>query len=103
MGSGHTLRRTTKITAMAAQRPHSPTHILCPSVEISKAPMTAFHTECAQIQGQMLPEERRSQAKTKAAAMMSIAKNITDNVGCGREACCSPRISGTVPEQSEQF
>lgn len=66
--NGQILKRTTaKITATAAQRiPDSPTQMLYPSVDASSAPTTAFHTECAQIQGQILPEERRSQAKTKA-------------------------------------
>src|SRR6185437_6733876 len=79
----------------AVSTPDSPTHTLRPEVDLSNAPwMTAFHALCPQIQGQMLPEESRSHAKTYPPATIPTTKRHADNIGCGPEAYCPLKIKG---------
>ena len=79
----------------AVSTPDSPTQTLRPGVDLSNAPwMTAFHVPCPQIQGQMLPEESRSHAKTYPPATMPATKRQVDNIGCGPDAYCPLRIKG---------
>src|ERR1700722_1190798 len=89
-------------TASAVSTPDSPTHGLYPTVDWSNGPwITAFHTPWAQMQGQMLPEDRRSHPKTKPMPITVTTKTIADSSGWGPDAYCPLRMSGVC--QSPQI
>jgi len=47
--------------------------------------MIAFHTLCAHTQGQILPEDKRSHAKTYPTAMISATNTTIDKMEFGAD------------------